>query len=70
MALLKKQVLQQIERTIRDIEELLQSDDDLTSSEQAELTYLSWHFIGSLSRWKRRQGCKTRDAAAEYPTTR
>jgi hypothetical protein len=70
MASLKKQALQQIEHSIRDIEALLQSDEDLTVSEQAELTHLSWHFIASLSRWKRRQHCKTRDAAAEYPTPR
>lgn len=56
LALLKKQALWHTEQTIRDIEEALQSDEELTPSEQAELTYLSWHFIASLSRWKRRQG--------------
>jgi hypothetical protein len=70
MASLKKQALQQIDQSIRNIEAFLQSDEDLTDSEQAQLAHLSWHFMASLSRWKRRQDCKTRDAAAEYPTPR
>ena len=68
-ALLKKQALRQIEQTIRDIEEILESDEELTPAVQAELTYLSWHFIASLSRWKRRHG-RPMDAAAEYPAPR
>ena len=70
MASLKKQALQQIEQSIQNIEAFLQSDEDLTDSEQAHLTHLSWHFIASLSRWKRQKDCKPRDTAVEYPTPR
>ena len=59
MAVLKKQTLRQIEQLIRDIDGALESDESLTASEQAELTYLAWHFLASLSRWKRRHGRRT-----------
>ena len=71
MAVLKKQTVRQIEQLIRDIDGALESDESLTASEQAELTYLAWHFLASLSRWKRRHGRRTHETVpAAYPAGR
>jgi hypothetical protein len=69
-ALIKKQALRHIEQTIRNIDDVLEGEDPLTASEEAELTYFSWHLIASLSRWKRRHGRMAPDVTAEYPTPR
>ena len=45
MALIKREAQRHIERTIRDIDEVLEGDEPLTASEEAELTYFSWHLI-------------------------